>query len=359
MNQNFFINNRNHFCQLMKENSLAVFFSGRFLQKTADQEYAFEVDKNFYYLCGINQANVILTISKKNNEIKETLFIEENDEVLVKWVGWKLKKEEAMNISGISQISYVSNFENYLFGLFNNSRYQSDCIRQIYLNLERRNTEGYTNQAIEFSKDVITLKYPEVVVMNAYEMVLSLRAFKSNEEIEFIKSSIQTTKKGIESLMRHSQAGLYEYQLEAYFDWQTKCDGNKDLAFETIAASGKNATILHYVNNNQQLKNDDLILFDLGARTEFYVSDISRTFPISGRFSPRQKEVYEAVLDVNKKCISYLKSGLSWQEFNAYAKSLMIKAAYKLGLIKEDQEISKYYYHSIGHSIGLDTHDPS
>jgi Xaa-Pro aminopeptidase len=314
MNQKFFINNRQKYIKLIKDNSLSIFFSGRALQKTADQEYPFEVEKNFYYLCGINQANVVLTMLKKDNEVKETLFIEENDEILSKWVGKKLTIEEVKQISGVSQVIYLDQFENSIFSIFNNSRFQSDCIRQLYLNLERRNLPGYTNQALEFSKDVITLKYPEINVFNSYELVLGLRMFKDPEEIDLIKASIQTTKKGIENLMLHSKAGLYEYQLEAYFDWQIKSDCNKSFAFDTIAASGKNATILHYVNNNSILSNNDLVLFDLGSRTDFYVSDITRTFPINGKFNSRQKAIYEAVLEVNKKCISFLKPGLTWKE---------------------------------------------
>ena len=359
MNQKFFINNRNRFGELMKDNSLAIFFSGRTIQKSADQEYPFEVDKYFYYLCGVNQANCVLTILKKRNELITSIFIEENDPILIKWVGKKFTKEEVSQMSGICQVYYQNQFDNHLFGLFNNSRYQSDCIRIVYLNLERINNPGYTNLALEFSKNIMTLKYPEVSIINAYELVLGLRMIKSEEEVALVKSSLKTTKKGIETLMSHAQAGLFEYQLEAYFDWQVKCDGNRELAFETIAASGKNATILHYVDNNHQLKNDDLVLFDLGSRTEFYVSDITRVFPVSGKFNARQKELYEAVLDVNKQCINFLKPGLSWAEYNKFAKDLLISHAYQLGLIKEDQEISKYYYHSIGHSLGLDTHDPN
>ena len=359
MNQNFFINNRIRLGKLMKDNSLAVFFSGRKIQKSADQDFPFEVDKNFYYLTGLNQANIVLTLFKKQNDLKATLYIEENDPILVKWVGMKYTKEEAALISGVNQVVYANLFDNHLFAYFNNSRYQSDCVRHVYLNLERSSLPGYTNQALEFANLTMTAKYPEVTVINAYEMMVGLRMIKSEEEIALVKSSLKTTKKGIESLMSHAQAGLYEYQLEAYFDWQVKCDGNRDLAFKTIAASGKNATLLHYEDNNSLLKNDNLVLFDLGARTEFYVSDITRVFPVSGKFTARQKAVYDAVLDVNKRCIAYLKPGLSWAEFNKFAKDLLTQHAYELGLIKEDQEISKYYYHSIGHSLGLDTHDPT
>ena len=158
--------------------------------------------------------------------------------------------------------------------------------------------------------------------------------------------------------MKESKAGLYEYQLESYFDYVIKNEGQRINSFKTIAASGVNATILHYVDNNAVLKDGDLVLFDLGTETEFYISDISRTFPVNGKFTPRQKEVYQAVLDVNKKCIEFLKPGITKEEYNNYAKELLIKACKKLGLITKDEELSKYYWHSVGHSIGLDTHDP-
>ena len=151
---------------------------------------------------------------------------------------------------------------------------------------------------------------------------------------------------------------MLEYELESYFDFHIKNNGQRTNSFKTIAAGGKNATILHYSSNNCELNDGDLVLFDLGCKTNFYCSDITRTFPVNGVFTERQKEVYNEVLNVNKKCIEFLKPGVTRKEFNNYADSLIIKACYNLGLIKEDKEYRNYYWHSIGHSLGLDTHDP-
>ncbi|MFA7367954.1 MAG: M24 family metallopeptidase, partial [Bacilli bacterium] len=190
-----------------------------------------------------------------------------------------------------------------------------------------------------------------------YHIIVSLRMIKEDDEIRVIKKSIETTKNALKKVMENLEPDLFENQIEAIFDMAIKWE-NKTHAFDTICASGKNATILHYVDNNQRMINGDLVLFDLGARTEFYVSDISRTYPINGKFNRRQKEVYEVVLEVNKKCIEYLRPGLSWIDYNKYANSLLTEGLKKLGKIKEDNELVKYYWHSIGHSIGLDTHDP-
>lgn len=358
MKKEFFVNNRQKYLKQVSDNSLSIFFSGRTFPKSADEDYPFEVDKNFYYLAGINQANVILVMTKKGHLVQETLFIEQNDEVLSKWVGRKLTQEEASQQSGIEKVMYADGFKNFVFSLLNNSRYHTERIKNVYLNLERRNDDAYTNPAIEFSSHFLKKQYPEVMIHNAYEIVIGLRMIKTPEEVALIRESIKTTQAGIESLMAHSKAGLYEYQLEAFFDFAIKSDGQKDYAFKTIAGSGKNGAILHYVANNKVLENGDLVLFDLGSRTQFYVSDITRTFPINGKFTARQKAVYQAVLDVNNKCIAYLKPGITWKEYNDFARDLLTKAAFGLGLIKDEKELIKYYFHSIGHFTGLDTHDP-
>jgi len=159
--------------------------------------------------------------------------------------------------------------------------------------------------------------------------------------------------------MINARSGIYEYQLESFFDQYLRYNGQRRNSFKTIAGSGVNATILHYSKNNTIIGEGELILFDLGAEVDYYIADITRTFPISGKFSKRQKDVYQAVLNVNKKCIEYLKPGITWKELNLYANKLITEELKALGLIKEDHELVKYYWHSIGHSIGLDTHDPS
>lgn len=358
MTKENYIKNRKNYFNKIEDKSITVLFSGRNIQRTADQDYDFEVDKNFYYLTGINQNEVILVMTKSGTEEKSILFIEKNDPFFMKWYGKKLTKEEAMEISGVENILFLEQFPNYIFSSLNSSRLGNNLFDKMYLNLERRNSKNYTTQALEYAKEMKE-KYPELKFMNNYNVIVNLRMIKSDEEVKLIQESIDTTRYGIEALMKNSKAGLYEYQLESYFDQYIKFNGQKDVSFKTIAASGVNGTVLHYSTNDTVLKDDELILFDLGCRTNLYISDISRTFPVNGKFTPRQKEVYEKVLNVNKKCIEFLKAGVTWKEYNDYARNLLAEACIELGLIKEAKEITKYYWHSIGHSIGLDTHDPS
>ena len=349
MKQSFFVNNRKKYFDNIEDNTLTIINSGYVLRQSADEDFDFEVDKNFYYLTGINQDEVIYMMLKKNNEMKECLFIAENDPIKIKWVGAKLYKDEAKEISGINDIHYMKEYKELLPKMMSE-------VNIVYLNLEK--VDGYRfNPNYSFSHFVMK-NYPDKEYVDNDKIVVKLRSVKEKEEIEKIKEAIDVTRIGVEKLMKESKAGLYEYQLESYFDFVIKNNGQRKHSFKTIAASGKNATILHYVDNNNILKDGDLVLFDLGTETEFYISDISRTFPVNGKFSPRQKEVYQAVLDVNKKCIAFLKPGITKKEYNEYAKKLLAEACHKLGLITKDEDLIKYYWHGVGHSIGLDTHDP-
>lgn len=357
MNKQFYINNRKNYLNSINDNSVTILFSGNTYQRSADQDYPYSVNRNFYYLTGINQANVILVLVKGNTGIKEYLLIEENDPVLVKWVGKKLEKEEAKEISGIENILYLNSFDSLVFSLFNSSRKNCEELYYLYLDLERRNNEDYSTKALKYA-NVIKEKYPEIKIENAYKKVVRLRMNKTKDELDKIQESIDVTKGALENVLKNIKPGLYEYQVETYYDSYIKFHGQKVTSFDTICATGKNATILHYVDNNTKIQDNELVLFDLGCCTDYYISDISRTYPANGKFTERQKQIYNIVLNCNKKCIEFLKPGLTWDEYNKYANSLLIKGLKEIGLIKEDKELVKYYWHSIGHSIGLDTHDP-
>ncbi len=349
----FYINNRKRYYEKISNNSITVLNSGVVYNMSADEGYDFDVDKNFYYLTGINQADVNLILVKKDNDVTEYLFIEKNDPIKIKWVGAKLYPEEAKEISGIDNIVFSNKFNDMLEEIINN---KDSNIDKMYLNLELDKSFKYCHNHLFSSK--IEEKYPKLQVIDAYSIIVGLRAIKTKEEVQKIQEAIDCTQKGIEKLMTESRSGIYEYQLENHFDFVIKEDGQRIHSFKTIAASGKNATILHYSSNNTLLKENELILFDLGTETDYYISDITRTFPINGKFTERQKQVYSEVLNVNKKCIEFLKPGITKIQYNEYAKKLLTEACYRLGLIKEDSEVIKYYFHSIGHTIGLDTHDP-
>ena len=355
MDKKFYRNNRNRLFEVMDDNSVIVLYSGELKDKTADEQFLFEVNKNFYYFTGINQDNVMLIMAKSGKERKEMLFIEENDPVKVKWVGEKLYKDQASMISGIEKVFYHSDFIHALNILLND---KLNGIKTVYLDLEQKNLVNYVTSAMKL-KDELEARYPGLVIKNAYDDLILLRRVKTKEEIALHQVAIDTTKGALEVIMQNLKPGMYEYQVEAYFDSYIKYDGQKDQAFTTIVASGKNATILHYTANNTKIKDGDLVLFDLGARHEFYISDISRTYPANGKFSERQRQIYEIVLDTNKKCIEYLKPGLSFADYYKYARDLLAKGLKEIGLIKEDSELINYYWHSVGHPIGLDTHDPA
>lgn len=351
MKKEVFIKNRDNLANLLENNSLVILFAGEALYKSADEKYPFTPNRNFYYLTGINEEQHILLMEKQNDELFETMYVLRPDEIQEKWTGKTIRYYEAREVSGIEEVKYLDNFHTDL-----NNLLISGNIKNVYLDLERRGFDEELRFPQSFAKN-LKKKYADVVVKNVYNEIANLRKIKSKEEIEEMQKAIDITTKGVEVLMKNCKPGMKEYELEAYFDFTLKQSGVTDFAFNTIAASGKNATVLHYVDNNSELKNGDLILFDLGAQFNYYNGDISRTFPINGKFTKRQKEVYEEVLKVNEEITKMLVVGITFREVNDRANDLIAEACIRLGLIEDKKDFRKYYFHSIGHSLGLDTHD--
>lgn len=345
MNKEFYINNRKKVLESMKDNSILVLFAGNSPKKSADERYPFTPNRNFYYLTGIDEEDHILVLTKNNGNQNEYLFIKEVDEIREKWEGKTIRKNEAIDLTGINDIKYLGEFNGFVERFI----IEKENIN-FYLDLERENPSYDYLESIKS-------EYYNINVLNCYKLIGELRLIKTKEEVDRIRKAIEITIKGVNALMDNSKSGLKEYELEAYFDFVCKQNGVKDFAFKTIAAAGKNATILHYVDNDSNIKDGDLILFDLGAQYKYYNADISRTFPVNGKFTERQKEVYNAVLRVNEKIIAAMKPGVKYLEVNTLAKDLIAEECIALGLIDKKEDVSKYYYHSIGHSLGMDTHD--
>ncbi|MBQ3000911.1 MAG: aminopeptidase P N-terminal domain-containing protein [Bacilli bacterium] len=350
---------RNLLFSKLTNNSVAMFASGFSAFKSADSMHHFVVNKNFYYLTGLEQENIILLIANFDGKKQEYLFIDENDPIMVKWVGAKYTKEEASLISGvdIKNIMYHGAFDNFMSNLLQPLRYSLGVVERVYLDLEERNVPLYNTYSLEYAK-TLHEKYPGIEIKNIYADVVELRMTKSDGEVDLIKESIATTKRAIYNVMNHHHELTSEKIANAHYNFIHNIE-DKIISFNSIIAAGENGTILHYEENNSDINSDDLLLMDVGTYTKQYASDITRTFPVSGKFTKRQKEIYEIVLECNKKCIEYATDGMSWQELNDYAKNILAEGLIRLGLIKEHSELSKYYYHSIGHSLGLDVHDPS
>jgi Xaa-Pro aminopeptidase len=262
-----------------------------------------------------------------------------------------MSAEKAKKISGIKDIKYINDFEKDL-GMVMNQKFE-----KIYLDLEKQSwNDPITTISLELAKD-IKGKYPSMRIKNIYHQIADLRIIKDKKEIENIKRAISITKNGIYNMLKHMKPGMKENEIEAFFDFVLKQSGVRDYAFKTIAASGKNAAILHYEDNNAETKDGDMILFDLGAQWNYYSADVSRTFPLNGKFTERQKEVYTVVLETMKEVENSAKPGVSLKELHELSKKKLSEGAIKLGLIEKEEDIFEYYFHSIGHFMGMDTHD--
>lgn len=359
MNIELFKHNRNEFMTRMEDRSFAVFFSGEAPHKTGDQFYSYTADRNFFYLTGLEKPNYALVLLKSRNHFMEFLFIEEATDYTEKWLGHRYSKEEASAICGIDvkSIYYLSSFESFVTtAILSDSRKNIGGVpNNLYLDLYRykANTKPDCMSKVDF----ILSNYPELCVINANVILDRQRMYKAPEEVEEIEKAIAFAKVGIEAQWKAARPGMNERELDALFDYSTRTAGSDGVSFNTIIASGANATTLHYDENKDVIAKDSLVLTDLGCLSGPYASDITRTFPISGKFTPRQKELYEMVLDVNKKCIEFVKPGIMMGDLNAYAKKLLAEGAVRLHVIDNESEIDRVYYHGVSHYLGLDVHD--
>ncbi|WP_338563668.1 aminopeptidase P family protein [Paraclostridium sordellii] len=346
-----FESNRKNLVNNMKENSLLIMFAGDAPYRSADQKYKFTPNRNFYYLTGINDTKVILTILKTEKEVVETIFVQREDALMAKWIGRAISKNEASEVSKIKTIKYLDEFDSIVSSYINRLG-----INKIYLDLERQSMDIPSTQSQDMA-NILRIKYPYLKIKNIYPKIIKLRTVKNDYELEKIKKAIDITKSGIEAMAKNIKPNMHEYEVEAYFDFEIKRLGASSHAFNTICASGKNATVLHYEDNNQVMKDGDLILFDLGAEFDYYCADISRTIPVNGKFTDRQKQIYSIVLLALKAVEEEAKPGLTLKDLNDVAKKVLSKGCMDIGLIDKEEELSKYYFHSVSHSLGLDTHD--
>jgi len=349
---------RQRYYKEVQDQTLSLFFSGKAPQKSSDQNYLFSVNRNFYYLTGINQENVALLLAKGAQETKTYLFIEKNDPLKTLWDGAGLTFEQASGISEIDlvYVKSINNLEKFISQLLATTRSAIfGSIEKMYLDLERQNELSLETPGIKYAHKLKKM-YPFLDIKSSQATLAKLRMIKDTNEIQMIKEAIAITKSGLTRILNNLKPGMNECEIQAEYNYILN---KKSVlpSFDIIAASGKNATVLHYIANNGKIAKDDLILFDLGVDYKYYCSDVSRVYPASGKFSARQKQIYEIVLKANKETIAWLKPGITLKEFNDFGKNILIQETKKIGLIKEDEEISKYYYHSLGHYLGLDVHD--
>lgn len=334
---------------------MVCIFSGKAPMKSLDQAYPFCVDRNFYYLTGIERENMILVMRKTpTGDYTEALYIEPYDELLAKWVGARMSAKEATEISGIRAIKDIGNFENDLNGIVSSCRGMGKL--SVYLDLWRHRADQPDTPAHTLAKK-LQEKYPAVAIEDIKGDMAAMRAYKSEAEIEIMRKAQETTRVAIEAMMKHAYPGINEAELEGVFDFELMKQGVRQHAFNSIIAGGGRATTLHYEDNNCVVEDGQLVLIDLGSTAGNYCADISRTFPVNGKFTERQKELYNTVLEAQRIVIKNAKPGLTMGDLNKMVIDYYESRLDDLGLRKEGKSVGSYYYHGVSHSLGLDTHD--
>ena len=362
INKSLFETNRAKFKAKMKSNSLAVFNSNDIYPISADSTMPFEQHRDIFYLSGVDQEESILVLFPDcpKEKHREILFLKETNAHIAVWEGEKLTKEKAFETSGIKTVYWLQDMEKIMFEIMT----QCDTI---YINTNehyRANVETETRED-RFTK-WLKNKYPAHTVAKSNPILQRLRSVKEPIEIELIQKACDITEKGFKRILEFVKPGVWEYEIEAEFMHEFLRNRSKKFAYTPIVASGNNANVLHYVENNQQCKSGDLILLDVGAEYANYSSDMTRTIPVSGRYSKRQKLVYNAVLKVKNEATKMLVPGTDWAQYHVEVGKLMTSELLSLGLLdKADVKnenpdwpaYKKYFMHGTSHHMGLDTHD--
>lgn len=362
INNNLFITNRKNFMAHMKPKSIAVFNSNDIYPISADSTMPFQQHRDIFYLSAVDQEESILLLFPDASEEKhrEILFLRETNAHIAVWEGEKLTKERAFEVSGIKTVYWLQEFDKIFFGLMTEAE-------TIYFNTNEHyrqsvETETREDRFIKKTKE----KFPAHAWAKSNPILQRLRSVKNQIEIDLMQHACDITEKGFRRILQFVKPGVWEYEIEAEYLHEFVRNRSKGFAYGAIIASGNNANVLHYVENNQQCQAGDLLLMDVAAEYANYSSDMTRTIPVSGKFTQRQKEVYNAVLRVKNEATKMLVPGTLWKQYHIEVGKIMTSELLGLGLIdKADVQnenpdwpaYKKYFMHGTSHHLGLDTHD--
>lgn len=359
-----FKTHREKYSQKVCPGSVSIFFANDIVVTNGDAHHSFIQESNLYYLSGIDQEDTILFLfpDSPREQFREVLFIRRTSDEIKVWEGEKLTKTEAAELSGIGTILYFDEFENFFLT-------QVYLIEKLYLyfNEHDRNRLYYPTPSHRFAHKLQN-QFPALKIERAAPLLYALRMIKDEEEIQQMKKAIAITAKTFERVARFVKPGVFEYEIEAEIVHEFIRNRSRRPAYESIIASGANACVLHYISNNKQCKDGDLLLLDFGAEYGNYSSDLSRTIPVNGKFTTRQKEVYQAVQRVFEYAKTLLIPGNQLETYTQDVGAFMQEELKQLGLITENDikcapsgwpAYKKYFPHGVSHHLGLVTHDNS
>ena len=363
IDKELFVRNRKRLADLLEPGAMAIVHANDILPANADGVLPFVQNRDLYYLSGVDQEETVVIIFPDAAEEKdrEILFVRETSELLSIWEGEKLSKEQAIGVSGIGQVNWSSSFEAHFHHLMPQAR-------SVYL----ATNEHLRAQVVVETRNARFIKecqgrYPLHEYRRLAPLMDELRVIKDKVELEQLQKAIDLTETGFRRALGFIKPGVGEWEIEAEYLHEFVSKRSKGFAYPPIVGSGKNACVLHYVDNNETCSDGEMVLMDVGAEWANWNADMTRTVPVNGRFTERQRDVYNSVLSVQRGSMDFLRPGVTQQEWRDYTIELMEAELIRLGLIDADDAkeqdpndrhlVKKYYMHGIGHHLGLDVHD--
>lgn len=346
----FYKENRKEFIDHMEPGEAALFYCGESIRRSCDEHYDFFANRNFLYLCGINQKESILLLEKEGETYREILYVLEPDFMAERWEGSRITGSRAEAISGVSNIKFVKEFDEDIKRVFAKSG-----VSTVYLDIDRGPNQLLKSCA-DRMEEYLNQTHPHVNIKNALPIMRKMRTIKKPCEIEAMEVAQKITKAGILAMMKSSRPGMYEYQYKAEFDYALAQENGVAAPFSIISA-GKNNFCIHYDSFTGQAMDGDMILNDVGARWDYEVTDVSRGWPCNGKFSHKQRLLYECVYRTSEYMFQSLKPGIPMKEVDAMIRKYNFEQLKEAGVCKSYDEIGTYMWHGGAHHVGLDVHD--
>jgi len=362
LTSDFYKRNRQNVIGEMEQNAVAILTSHDEYPRSGDTTFPFKQNAELLYLCGIDQEETTLVLAPWHHDAtkREVLFIKNPSPEMIAWYGHRLSKEQATEVSGIENVIFTDSLEATLHEIIVNSQ-------NIYLHFPENPRMRVTHPTREFRLiERLKNEYPLHTYKRLAPILYPLRMVKQAEEFNALRKACEITHKAFVRAVKAIRSDIYEYEIEAELIYEMIKNGATGYSFAPIVASGSDTCILHYIKNDKKVQDGGLLLMDFGAEYANYAADITRTVPVNGRFTPRQKEVYKAVLDIYKETIPLFKPGMTIHKINDYVFKRMDEELIKLGLYTEEEVknqskekplFKKYYMHNTSHFIGLDVHD--
>ncbi|MBQ8160173.1 MAG: aminopeptidase P N-terminal domain-containing protein [Clostridia bacterium] len=359
MQAQFYLENRERLARMMEPSSVMLIFSGEEVRKTNDEHYPFYADRNFVYLTGLDCKEAILMLIKGDGgDVQERLYILPEDRMAERWTGRRIHPGEARERSGVQDIRYTTAFPKEIHGLLAGGHFylKKGTYEHLYLDVYRAEPGDRDRPAHRFLKMVQT-DYPYLRIENANAMIRKLRLIKAPCEIEAVRKAEIITRDGILAMMRASRPGMWEYQYKAEFDRALLQYGPEGPGFPSIISAGENNFCIHYYSYTGQARDGDMVLNDVGAQWDYHTTDVSRGWPCNGKFSGRQKLLFECALATSNHMFSIIRPGMRMADVDRLARAYNAERLVEAGVMKNVDEVGTYMWHAGAHHVGFDVHD--